>query len=65
MTAVTDVIVSLQPFHIWTVKSRMRFTGGYYDHGSGRTGVAGVSFDGDRLSVDYQFDTLKVKGLSQ
>lgn len=32
---------------------------GYYDHGSGRTGVAGVSFDGDRLSVDYQFDTLK------
>ena len=32
---------------------------GYYDYSSGRTGVAGVSFDGDRLSVDYQFDTLK------
>lgn len=32
---------------------------GYYDYGSGRTGIAGVSFDGERLSVDYQFDTLK------
>lgn len=30
---------------------------GYYDRGSGRTGIAGVSFDGERLSVDYQFDT--------
>lgn len=31
---------------------------GYYDYGSGRTGIAGVGFDGKRLSVDYQFDTL-------
>ena len=31
---------------------------GYYDYLSGRTGIAGVSFDGERLSVDYQFDTL-------
>ena len=32
---------------------------GYYDYGSGRTGISGVSFDGEHLSVDYQFDTLK------
>lgn len=32
---------------------------GYYNHENGRTGVAGISFDGERLSVDYQFDTLK------
>ncbi|MGN1115855.1 MAG: bacterial Ig-like domain-containing protein, partial [Candidatus Ornithomonoglobus sp.] len=30
---------------------------GYYNHDNGRTGVAGVSFDGARLSVDYIFDT--------
>jgi len=32
---------------------------GYYNHDNGRTGVAGISFDGKRLSVDYIFDTLK------
>lgn len=32
---------------------------GYYDYGSGRTGIGAVSFDGERLNVDYQFDTLK------
>ncbi len=31
---------------------------GYYDYLKGRTGVAGVSFDGEKLSVGYQFDTL-------
>ncbi len=31
---------------------------GYYNHDNGRTGIAGVSFDGERLSVDYIFDTL-------
>jgi rhamnogalacturonan endolyase len=30
---------------------------GYYNHDNGRTGIAGVSFDGERLSVDYIFDT--------
>ncbi|MGN0162774.1 MAG: bacterial Ig-like domain-containing protein, partial [Candidatus Ornithomonoglobus sp.] len=32
---------------------------GYYNHSNGRTGIAGISFDGERLSVDYIFDTLK------
>ncbi len=32
---------------------------GYYNHSNGRTGIAGISFDGKRLSVDYIFDTLK------
>ncbi len=31
---------------------------GYYNHDTGRTGIAGVGFDGERLSVDYIFDTL-------
>ncbi len=34
---------------------------GYYfgRNGNQRTGISGTSFDGEKLSVDYQFDTLK------